>query len=126
MPTAHHLVSRFGACRLRSLAATWKKDPERGAFTKLTLHLDPALVMFDYAVDGGQAQSRAATDGLGGKKGLKNPRQVFLGNATARVCHGQADELTSLRLRGTRRVFRANLHRFHFNTQSTSLGHGIT
>src|SRR6266540_1262393 len=66
---------------------------------KLALELDPALVLFDDSIDGGQAQTRAFANFLGCEKWLKDPSQVLGRNTTAGVRRREADKPAWSRLR---------------------------
>jgi len=51
-------------------------DPELRAQAGLALHFDPALVLFDDAVDGGQAQAGALAHSLGGEERIEDPERM--------------------------------------------------
>ena len=44
---------------------------------KLAGYFDPALMLFDDAIDGRQAEPGALAGFLGGKERFENPRQIF-------------------------------------------------
>ena len=58
---------------IAGFASHGKKNLEHGADADFALDFDPAVMLFDDAINGGQSQSRSFADFLGGEKRLKNP-----------------------------------------------------
>ena len=70
-----------------------EKNGEGGAGAGLALDGDPALMLLDDAIDGGQAQAGALADFLGGEKRLEQMAQRLVVHAQAGVGDAQADEM---------------------------------
>src|SRR5258706_8742353 len=67
-------------------------DAKSGALADLAFDFNPALVLFDNAVNGGKAEAGALADVLGGEERLEDAGDVFLRDAAAGVGFADADE----------------------------------
>src|ERR1035437_3308620 len=63
------------------------------AVAGLAVDFNPALMLFDDAVDGGQAEAGALAHFLGGEERFKNALERAVIHAAAGVGHGQHDKL---------------------------------
>src|ERR1700678_4226297 len=69
-----------------------QENLKNGAGAGIAGYFDPALMLFDNAKDGGQAQPGAFANLLGREKRLENPREMFGRNTRARVHYAEANE----------------------------------
>ena len=75
-----------------------EEHAEGGAHADFARDLDPALVLFHDAVNGGQSQAGAAADFLRGKERLEDARQHFRVHAAAGVLDRRARQTPHARL----------------------------
>ena len=87
--------------------------------------VDPALVLLDDAIDGGQAQAGAAVQFLGGEERLENPAQVLRRDAAAGVAEGQADVAARGRLGVLMRGGGIQGDGGGFDAEPAAAGHGV-
>ena len=83
----------WGAAASAGLETHGKENGEGGAGAGLAFDDDPALMLLDNAIDGGQAQAGALADFLGGEKRLEEMAQGGVVHAAAGVGDAQADEM---------------------------------
>src|SRR5208282_3280863 len=69
-----------------------EEDLKSGPLADLALDFNPPLVLFDNAIDGGEAQAGSLAELLGGKEGLEDPPQILGWDATAGVADAETDE----------------------------------
>src|ERR1039458_9621200 len=79
-------------------------DLERGADANLAGDFGPALVLFDDAVNGGQAQTGALANLFGSKERLENPVQRLPVHAAAAVGNRKTNEIADPRVGMLRNV----------------------
>src|SRR6185369_972439 len=77
----------------RRLVGARQINMEGGADVQLAFDFNPALMLFNDAEYGCQAEAGAATDFLGGKERFENVRKVRRGNAFTGVPYRQADKV---------------------------------
>ena len=102
-----------------------KEDPEGGARTDFAGDFDPALVLLDDAVDGGQAEAGAFADLLGGEERFEDAVQRLLVHAAAGVGDAQADEPARPGFGLLLDIGRVDLDDGGGDEQLAALGHGI-
>ena len=91
-PTGHGaLIGARVACG-RGAARGRQVDLEGRALPELALHFDPALMLFDDAVNGGESQTGALAKFLRGKERLEEAAQGHIVHAQSAVGDGERDE----------------------------------
>ena len=108
---------RFGLCR----AHIGNVNAERRAFADGAFDLDPALVLFDNAINRRQAQAGAFADFLGGKKRLKDALEIFRRNAAAGVRLADTNEAPDTRFGMVLNVSFVHVHDGNAHGQSVRL-----
>jgi len=75
-----------------------EKESEGGTFADFAIHHNPALVLLNDAVDGGQPEAGAFAGFLGGEKGFEQMAQGRAVHATAGIGGCQTNKIAGARL----------------------------
>ncbi len=124
-PDVFGFIGRIGGC-IDGFTSHRKKHFESGADAHFALDFEPAMMLFDNAINGGQSQPSSLADFLGREKRLKNPLQHLGFHAATSICHGQADEPTHTGFRVLSQVGGVNFSGGSRDDKFAALGHGIT
>src|SRR5581483_6086463 len=98
---------------------------KRGADANFTFDLDPALMLFHDAIDGGEAESCAFADFFGGKERFKNPVHRFAVHAATCVGHAQSHGGTHARIGVLLSIGGIDVHGGGGDEELAAFGHGI-
>jgi hypothetical protein len=98
---------------------------ERGAAAGVAFHLDPAVVLFDDAVHGGEPQAGSLAGLLGGEERLENVRQNLGGDPAPGILHTQADLTPGPGFGPRSGRFGRHVHHPDLEAQATALRHGV-
>ena len=102
-----------------------KVDLERGAVSRFAVHVDPAAVLLNDAVDHRQAQAGSLARTLRAEERFENPLDGFGVHAGARVGDRETDEFPGPRLGYRLAVSLVDLHVFRADRKLAPVRHGV-
>src|SRR5262245_46076238 len=88
-------------------------------------YLNPALMLFGYAIHRCQSEASAFGRGFRRKEWLEDARTIFRRNAAARIGHGQANVRSDRRIWISLNVILFDLHECRAQTEFATGCHGL-
>src|SRR5207249_2803442 len=87
---AGRTLREFGRCGVKRERG--HEDFESGACANTSSDLDPTIMLLDDAINRSEAETGAFAHFFGSEERLEDARQVFGGNASAGIGHGEANK----------------------------------
>src|SRR4051794_29803150 len=122
---AAHFGGRAGIGRLGLFGGSGQENFENAAPVDLAGDLDPALVLFHDAINGGQPQTGALADFLGGKEGFKHALERIRPHSAAGIRDGDTNEVSSAGLGILLNVGRVDNGGGGGDDEAAAFGYGI-